>query len=111
MWVTRRATDGSNVRWGPIVLANVFSSLVLLVLPSVTLVIKERFPNLEFELAPYQDALLWGSVGGCGVLFAASFFEPSLLRRTRAVPNQKLHLTAAALRELRVQSLTSRRSR
>jgi hypothetical protein len=92
-----RATEGSSVRWGPIVLANVFSSFVLLVLPSVTLVVKESFPNLELDLAPYQDALLWGSVGSCGVLFLASFFVPGLLRRTPAVPNQKLHLTGAAI--------------
>ena len=30
---------------------------------------------------------------------------------SKGTPNQKLHLTAAALREIRVQSLTSRRSR
>jgi hypothetical protein len=91
-----RAREDSKVRWWPIVLANVFSSFVLLVLPSIGLMIKEGFPHLELELAPYQHVLLWGSVGGGAVLFAASFFVPSLLRR-KAEAHQALQATGAAI--------------
>lgn len=97
-WYYRwRCTDGTNVRWGPIVGGNVFSSFVLVFLPGITLLIKERYSTLEMSLAPYQDTLLWGSVGGCLLLFVASFFVPSLHRWTRAVAIKKVHLTGAAI--------------
>ncbi len=96
-WYYRwRCDEATSVRWGPIVAANVFSSFVLVCLPGITLMIKEASPTLEMNLAPHQDALLWGSVGGSGVLFVASFFVPHLLRAAKAVPIQQLPQTGAA---------------
>jgi len=92
-----QCAEGTNIRWLPIVAGNVFSSFVLVFLPGVTLLIKEGIPSLEMSLAPFQDALLWGSVGGCALLLVASFFVPSLRRGVKGVPNQKLHLTGAAI--------------
>lgn len=80
----RRCAEGTNIRWLPVVAGNVFSSFVLVFLPGVTLLIKKEIPSLEMNLAPYQGALLWGSVGVCGLLFVASFFVPRLLRWAKA---------------------------
>ena len=91
-----RVADGPDVRWIPLVLANVFSSLVLLLLPTVTLAIKEILPDLELGLGSFQNALLWGSVSGCGVLFLASFIVPHLLRGPTALPKPVLHLAGDA---------------
>jgi hypothetical protein len=85
-----RCPESTNVRWLPVVAGNVFSSFVIVFLPGVTMLIKEGNPSLEGHIAPYQDTLLWGSVGGCALLFVASFFVPSLRRGMKAVPNRYL---------------------
>jgi hypothetical protein len=97
-WYYRwRCGEGASVPWVPVVAANVFSSFVLVFLPGITLVIKEANLTLELNLAPFQDALLWGSVGGSGILFIASFFVPCLRQGAKAAPNQQLHLTGVAI--------------
>ncbi|HEV3344833.1 MAG TPA: hypothetical protein VG125_30935 [Pirellulales bacterium] len=89
-----RAVNGpGSLRWAWIVWGNVFSSFVLLLLPSFALAIKEVKPILAWELEPYQDVLLWGSVTPSVIVFVVSFFAPGLLRRMRAAPNKPLHLT------------------
>jgi hypothetical protein len=93
-----RAINGpGSVRWGWIVGGNVFSSLVLLLLPPAALAIKEAKPHLVSELDRYQNVLFWGSVSASVFVFVGSFLAPGLLGRMKAVPNHLLHLTGAAI--------------
>lgn len=85
-----------RLRWRWIVAGNVFSSIVLLLLPPMTLAIKEAQPDLEWTLAPYQNALFWGSVIASVTLFLGSFVAPGLLRRMRTIPNQASHQSGTA---------------
>lgn len=69
-----RAVEASErLRWRWIVAGNVFSSVVLLLLPPVALAIKEAQPDPEWTLAPYQNALFWGSVIASAALLLGSF--------------------------------------
>jgi hypothetical protein len=93
----RRATKGSEFRWGPVVWGNLFSSFVLLVLPYVALAMKEADAGLVWQLDPYQDALFWVSVSASILVFHTSFILPGLLRRLKAVAPESLHLAGPAV--------------
>ncbi|MCX8139388.1 MAG: hypothetical protein N3E46_06865 [Gemmataceae bacterium] len=76
-----------RLRWRWIVAGNVLSSSILLMLlPTLALAIKEAQPRLEWHLyilcLLYYE-LFWESVFASVALFLGSFFAPGLLRRMR----------------------------
>jgi hypothetical protein len=81
-----RVLKGTRLRWSSIIAGNVFSSLVLLLLPYLARAIHEAEPSLVWRLGPYEDMLFWGSVIGSVFVFAISFLMPRLLRVTKVVP-------------------------
>jgi hypothetical protein len=76
-WVLRGA---ERLRWRWVVVGNIWSSLILLSLPFITTALKQARPDLVWELAPYQDALLAGSVAGSILLFVAAWVVPNIRR-------------------------------
>ncbi|HEV2949273.1 MAG TPA: hypothetical protein VGX70_18000 [Gemmataceae bacterium] len=81
VYYQQRWVPGEELKWGWVAVANIISSVVLLLLPSIALSIKSGKPDLERGLDPYQDVLFWGSVVGSVLIFVLSFFMPRILRR------------------------------
>ncbi len=77
-----RAVRGQRLRWGWVIGGNLFSSVVILLIPYLTLCLKEAQPDLEGRVEPYHDGLWWASVGGSVLVFALSFRVPGW-RRTQ----------------------------
>jgi hypothetical protein len=93
-----RAIKGSGrIRWRWIIWGNVFSSLVLLLLPYLAITMNESQPSFVWELYPYEDAMLWVSVTLSIIVFVGSFFVPGLLQRMRAVADKSLHEPGAVI--------------
>jgi hypothetical protein len=89
-WVIR---DAGRLRWRWVIWGNLFSSVVLLLLPYVALEIKLAKPALVVVLDPYQGALFWGSVAASVLVFALSFLLPPGLRWGKALANRPLQTT------------------
>jgi hypothetical protein len=81
VYYQQRWVPGEELKWGWVAVANIVSSVVLLLLPSIALSIKSGQPDLERVLDPYQEVLFWGSVVGSVLIFVLSFFMPRILRR------------------------------
>jgi hypothetical protein len=86
-WVLRGA---QRLRWRWVVVGNIWSSLVLLSLPFITMAVKQARPDLVWELAPYQDTLLAGSVAGSILLFVAACVAPNVRRQEKAESSTSL---------------------
>lgn len=97
-WYYRwRVTKDSDLRWGPVIWGNLFSSIGLLLLPYATLAIKEAKPDLVWDLDPYQGVLFWGSMSGSVLVFVVSFVPTRGRRSTKSLLNKSLHLNGAAV--------------
>jgi hypothetical protein len=95
-----RVLKSSELRWSAVIWGNVFSSLILLLLPYAALWIKEAKPSLVWELSPYEEPLFWGSVTGSFIVFILSFGVPRLLgyKNTPAVNEHGVSTFRAATR-------------
>ena len=91
----RALREPQQLRWKWVILGNLCSSLVLLALPLTANAIKRRNPTLVWELEPYHDTLLWGSVAGSALLFAAAWVVPAVRDRWRRRRDGALEQDAA----------------
>jgi len=76
-WYYRvRRPDGATISTGWVAWANIFSSVVLLLLEPLAERVKQAWPMLVGIVRPYQATLIWiGAIGGA-VLFIFSFVIP-----------------------------------
>lgn len=70
----RRFSEG--FRWGWAIGGNTASSLLLMIIPPFTLVLKQSYPALAWSLEPYEMSMVWGSLGLSIGVFLLSFACP-----------------------------------
>ncbi len=71
LYLRSRATEPFRLR--PLIWGNLFSSVVLLLIPVAAIAFKNARPDLVWRLMPIYEWLWWGTVLGGVVIFVMSF--------------------------------------
>lgn len=88
-------------RWGWAVGGNAVSSLLLMVIPPFAFVLKQSHPELAWSLEPYEESMMWWTLGLSVAVFLLSFAWP--------VPRGKLTTFAGETQASQQESTVSAR--